>query len=447
MIEELRAELDGIATESDPASLRIKSRDFFWFSPILKPRLEGREAELIVMPANREELARVAAGCVRHRVPLTVRGGGTGNYGQAVPLAGGIVLDMTRLDRVLNVQPGMGRFEAGARLLEIDRQLRPERWELRFFPSTRKVATIGGFLAGGAGGVGSCTWGQLADPGAVLAARVLTVEEQPRLIELRGREALKVAHAYGVNGIITEVEMPLAPWQPWAERIFAFPSFDAAMRFGHALTAADGIARKLVTVLDGRIPPLIRRLNPLVPPSHSVALVMVTEPQAFQAEDLAADQDGEVVFARGHEQTEAAAFAGDSEMPPIYEFAWNHTTLHALRRDPSITYLQVRLPAGRELELAMRLHDDPDGELMLHFEFQRRFGRVFVSGLPLLRFRSAEHLAGLTAGLESMGIELSNPHTSVLDDAGWKKVDAPQRAFKQLADPFSLMNPGKLVVA
>ena len=444
MIDDLRAELDGIATESDPASLRSKSRDFFWFSPILKPRLEGREAELIVTPANRDELVRVAAACARRRVPLTVRGGGTGNYGQAVPLAGGIVLDMTRLDRVLRVAPGVGRFEAGARLLEIDRQLRPGRWELRFFPSTRKVATIGGFLAGGAGGVGSCTWGQLADPGAVLAAQVLTVEEEPRLIELRGREVLKVAHAYGVNGIVTEVEMPLAPWQPWAERIFAFPSLDAAMRFGHALTAADGIARKLVTVLDERIPPLIRRLGQLVPSGHAAALVMVSEPQAFQAEDLAADQGGEAVFARGHEQAEAAAFVGDSDMPPVYEFAWNHTTLHALRRDPSITYLQVRLPAGRELELARQLRDDPGGELMLHFEFQRRFGRVFVSGLPLLRFRSAGDLDELTAKLGSMGVQLSDPHSYVLDDAGWKKVDAPQRAFKRLADPHGLMNRGKL---
>lgn len=447
MIDDLRAELDGISIESDPASLRSKSRDFFWFSPILKPALEGREAQLIVTPADRDELARVATACARHRVPLTVRGGGTGNYGQAVPLAGGVVLDMTRLDRVLCVEPGMGRFEAGARLLEIDRQLRPERWELRFFPSTRKVATIGGFLAGGAGGVGSCTWGQLADPGAVLAAQVLTVEEKPRLIELRGREALKVAHAYGVNGIITEVEMPLAPWQPWAERIFAFPSLDAAMCFGHALTAADGIARKLVTVLDERIPPLIRRLGQLVPPGQAAALVMVSEPQAPQAEDLAADQGGKVVFGRGHEQAEAAAFTGEFEMPPIYEFAWNHTTLHALRRDPSITYLQIRLPAGRELELAKQLREEQYGELLLHFEFQRRFGRVFVSGLPLLRFQSADCLSELTAGLSRLGVQISDPHTYVLDDAGWKKVDAPQRAFKRLADPYGLMNPGKLRAA
>ena len=96
-----------------------------------------------------------------------MRGGGTGNYGQAVPLEGGVILDMSGLDRVVRWCPAAGRFEAGARLLDIDKALRPERWELRFHPSTRKQATIGGFIAGGAAGCGSCTWGQIADPGAV----------------------------------------------------------------------------------------------------------------------------------------------------------------------------------------------------------------------------------------------------------------------------------------
>ncbi len=60
------------------------------------------------------------------------------------------------------------------------------RWELRFHPSTRKQATIGGFIAGGAAGCGSCTWGQISDPGAVIALEVVTVEETPRVIELEG---------------------------------------------------------------------------------------------------------------------------------------------------------------------------------------------------------------------------------------------------------------------
>src|SRR5712675_1828606 len=109
-----RQDLSDIPILEDPGSLRMRSRDFFWFSPILKETLEDKRAELIAVPRDKTDVIRVAAACARHRVPLTVRGGGTGNYGQAVPLAGGVVLDMSGVDRIVRVGPGAGRFEAGA---------------------------------------------------------------------------------------------------------------------------------------------------------------------------------------------------------------------------------------------------------------------------------------------------------------------------------------------
>jgi FAD/FMN-containing dehydrogenase len=443
-LDALRAELDGIAIADDAATLKLKSRDFFWFSPILKLLLDDKRAELIVMPRTKDEVIRVAAACARHRVPLTVRGGGTGNYGQAVPLDGGVILDLTGLDRVVRVGPGVGRFEAGARLLDIDKALRQERWELRFHPSTRKQATIGGFIAGGAAGCGSCTWGQIADPGAVIAVEVVTVEERPRGLELAGRDVLKVLHAYGVNGIITEVEVPLAPWHPWAERVAVFPTLKAAATFGYALAAAEGIAKKEIGIFDRRIPPMLKRLAPLVPAGQAMTVLMVSEPQAPALEEMVAAHGGAVVYRRAADEAEAAAFEGKGVLPPLYEYTWNHTTLHALKVEPDITYLQVRYPIGNEIAFVEELERAFGDELLQHLEIQRRFGRVFVSGLPLLRFRSAARLEEVVAEIERLGGAVSNPHSYVLDNAGWKRTDAPQPEFKALADPHGLMNPGKL---
>jgi FAD/FMN-containing dehydrogenase len=171
----LRKDLDDVPILEDSGSLRMRSRDFFWFSPILKDALEDKRAEIIAVPRNKPDVIRVAAACAKHRVPLTVRGGGTGNYGQAVPLEGGVVLDMAKLDQVVWQRPGAGRFGAGARMLDIDRALAGAAHELRFYPSTRQHATIGGFVAGGAAGAGSCTWGQISDPGAVLAVEVVSI--------------------------------------------------------------------------------------------------------------------------------------------------------------------------------------------------------------------------------------------------------------------------------
>ena len=442
--EGLRRDLADIQLLDDQGSLRMKSRDFFWFSPLLKEKLDGMRADVVAVPRNKTELVRIAAACASHRVPLTVRGGGTGNYGQAVPLAGGVVLDMNRLDRTLWQRPGAGRFEGGARMLDIDRALVPSGHELRFYPSTRQHATIGGFVAGGAAGAGSCTWGQISDPGAVLGVEVVTVEPEPRLVELRGKDVLKVMHAYGVNGIITEVEVPLAPSHPWCERIAAFPSLSAAARFAHTFTECDGIAKKLVTVHDPHVVPYLRRLADYAAPGEAMVIAMVSEPQADAFELLVADHDGRVTFRRSAEDAQRAAFGGGGGLAPLYEFTWNHTTLHAIRIDPTITYLQLRFPPANNLELVDWVAKRFDNEVLLHLEFQRRFGKVTCSSLPLVRYTTPERLDAIMAELDAHNVAVSNPHTFVLDNAGWKRVDAPQAEFKRLADPFGLMNPGKL---
>jgi len=132
----LRHELAGIEVIEDPAQVAKLSLDYHTFSPILAKQLAGKQADLVVRPANEAEVLRVAAACAHFRVPITIRGAGTGNYGQCVPLAGGVVLDMTRLNAIRWLQPGMARVEAGTRLAMIDRQAQELGWEIRLAPST-----------------------------------------------------------------------------------------------------------------------------------------------------------------------------------------------------------------------------------------------------------------------------------------------------------------------
>lgn len=436
--------LGAIETAVDAPSLKMKSRDFFWFSPILKEQLDECRADVIVRPKNRDEVLKLAAEVAKAKLPLTVRGGGTGNYGQAVPLEGGVVLDMTGLDRVLSVEPGVGTFEAGATMLEIDKALASKGWELRFYPSTRKQATIGGFVAGGAAGIGSCTWGQLADPGAVLAVEVVTIEEEPKIISLKGKDVLKVLHAYGINGIIISVTMPLAPAHPWAERIAVFPDLAKASAFAQKFTETDSIAKKLVSVFDEKIPPKLGRVGKLIPEGRAAVIIMVSEPQADFVADIAEGFEGEIVFERSAEEAQTAAFTGKGSYAPLYEYTWNHTTLHVLKRDKSITYLQVRYDPGNNLETVSKIAEALPDEVMIHLEFQRRFGVVNCSSLPIIQYTTPERLYEIIDIVEKLGGQVSDPHTYVLNNAGWKRVDAPQPEFKRIADPHGLMNPGKL---
>ena len=100
------------------------------------------------------------------------------------------------------------------------------------YPSTEATATIGGFIAGGSGGVGSCTWGALRDLGNIIRLRVVTMEAEPRVLEFTGEELHRVSHAYGTNGIITEIEMPLAPAYDWVEIFVTHRDFPEAAAFG-----------------------------------------------------------------------------------------------------------------------------------------------------------------------------------------------------------------------
>jgi len=131
------AAIDGIRVIDNPALVRLTSRDFFWYSPVLKDALNQKYADLVVCPCDEAEIIRVVRAAARFRVPITPRGGGTGNYGQAVPLAGGIVLDMTGLDAIEWARPGQIRVQAGRKLAGIDGALRGDGWELRMFPSTK----------------------------------------------------------------------------------------------------------------------------------------------------------------------------------------------------------------------------------------------------------------------------------------------------------------------
>ena len=438
-MDRLLDEISDIPFTTEPAQVRQKSRDFFWYSPVLNRQLHGLSAEAVVSPRDEADVMRVAAACFRHRVPITARGGGTGNYGQAVPLHGGVVLDMTALDTIEWQRPGMLRVGPGRKMIDIDRQTRPNGWELRMHPSTKRTATVGGFVSGGSGGIGSVTWGGLREPGNVAAARIVTMEREPRVLELRDAEAQAVNHAYGTTGLITALEMPLAPAWNWIDMIVAFPTFMEATRFGYALALADRIVKKLVSAIAWPIPDAFRQVRGSCPDGQAILIVMIAEPSVAAFKSL---------LARRHDSGTITLEQPTAEAPgevPLYEFTWNHTTLQMLKRDRGVTYLQALHPAGRLLDSVGEICDLFGDELIPHLEFLRVGGQVTASGLPVVRFSSEERLHAIIAAHRARGVSIANPHVFTLEEGvGHKQVDADQLAFKRGADPLGLLNPGKM---
>ena len=434
MIAALISALPGIEFITDRALVRQKSRDFFWYSPVLKRQLNGATADAVAMPRTEAEVIAVMRECYARNIPLTPRGAGTGNYGQAMPLQGGVVLDLTRLDQVLWCRPGVARIQAGARLIDIDRHTRAAvGGELRFHPSTKRTATIGGFIAGGSSGIGSCTYGMLREAGNVLALRVLTMEAEPRILELRGDDIARVNHAYGTNGVITELEMPLAPAHDWVDLIYAFPTLVEAARFAEALVASDGVVKKLACVVAAPIPQRhFKAFEGMIPEGQSVVLAMLAPEYIEIVAPLLARMGGQELYRC---ETEKAAV-------PLYEHSWNHTTLQALKTDRSFTYLQTLFP---RFELIAEMEARFGDEVPMHLEYVRYGGAVTCFGLQLVRFTTEARLAEIIAIHEAAGAPIFNPHVFTLEEGGMKRVDAGQAAFKREADPRGLLNPGKML--
>jgi FAD/FMN-containing dehydrogenase len=432
----IASELAGMEIITEPTQVTKLSLDYYHFSPVLQPKLSDKRGDLVVRPTNEAEVLRVAAVCVKYKVPLTVRGAGTGNYGQCIPLNGGVILDTTRMNAIRWINPGLACVEPGVKLAAFDKQARETGWELRMAPSTYRTATIGGFIAGGSGGIGSISYGQLRDRGNLHAVRVVTMEDEPRVIELRGDDVHKVNHGYGTNGIITELEIPLGPAYAWAEVIVTFDDFMTSARFGQALGDSDGLIKKLISINAWPISSYFAALKSYLPEGKHCALLMIAESCLEPLQDLVQEYGGTITYQKSAKEASKGTALG--------EFTWNHTTLHARSVDPTLTYLQTLFPPDKNLTLMEHLYHHFGDEVLMHLEFIRMGGQVAPAALQVVRYTTEERLNEIIRYHEEKGAFIANPHTYILEDGGRKTINPEQLKFKEMVDPYGLMNPGKM---
>ncbi|MCU0528597.1 MAG: FAD-binding oxidoreductase [Cyanobium sp. Prado107] len=426
-----------LVTAAEAAELERLSRDFHDYSPVLLQRFAGMRGQLAARAVSVEQVRRVAGACARHGVPLTVRGAGTGNYGQCVPLAGGLVLELTGLKRLRHLEPASGviEVEAGAVMAAIDQELAPHGRALRLLPSTWRSATIGGFIAGGSGGIGSLRWGFLRDPGNLLGLEVVTVEPEPRLLRLDAAASAPLNHAYGTNGILTALRLPTTEAVAWEQLVVGFARWELALETARTLPATAFLLNGL-TLLEA---PIAERSPwPAGCPAAAAGehrLLLLAGPDALEALPAwLAERGGTLVW---------QAPQGTGRGLPLRELCWNHTTLHWRAQVSGWTYLQLLLPdppAPCLEALRQRWGDD----LLWHLEAVRQQGAARLAALPLLRWQGPQTLADLLQHCCQLGALIFNPHVFTVEDGGLGVVDADQVAAKADHDPAGLLNPGKL---
>jgi hypothetical protein len=149
--------------------------------------MDHLKADFVVNPKSEAEVIEVLRVCYAHDVPVTTRGAGTGNYGQAMPMRGGCVMHMKNMAKVKEIRPRPrgGRTREGHQGTR-----RPD-------PRPFGAGTAHDALhlrhrhdrrlrRGRIGGHRLLRWGALRDFGNIIRLRVVTMEAEPRVLDLTG---------------------------------------------------------------------------------------------------------------------------------------------------------------------------------------------------------------------------------------------------------------------
>ena len=415
------------------------SHDFYWYSPVLRPLLKDKCGEVAVQPVNVDEVLVVLRFAGERGIPVTARGAGTGNYGQCVPLEGGIVLDLSLMDKLEEITAdGVAVCQPGLRLGALETEARRQGWELRMYPSTLVKASVGGFLGGGSGGIGSVAHGGLRDFDTVRAFEVVTMEDEPRVVLHQGAAVHEILHAWGTNGILTRIWFALAPAVEWMQVTIAFDAYGNAYDFAEAIAVSAEWTKRLVTVFEWPIPSFFTPVKHVVREGKALALIMIANAQVENLRVAARAAGGEVTF--------CGAYDGPRTQPLLSDYTWNHTTLWAMKADPAYTYLQCGFSAAGAREQFRLLRERFGQEILFHIEFMKNGDGVVIPGaIPVVRFTSAERLNEMIAYCREIGVFVANPHVNYLEDGGRFRPDNIQLLAKQKYDPRGLLNPGKMI--
>ncbi|MBN2130594.1 MAG: FAD-binding protein, partial [Sedimentisphaerales bacterium] len=153
LVRELRTALGADGVLHAPADLVAYECDGF--------TIEKNPPDAVVFPRSTDEVARVVKVCNRHGVPIVARGAGTSLAGGCLPVGGGVVVMLTRMRRVVevNLRDRLAVVEAGATNVALGRALAGTGYHFAPDPSSQKASTIGGNVATNAGGPHTLKYG------------------------------------------------------------------------------------------------------------------------------------------------------------------------------------------------------------------------------------------------------------------------------------------------
>ena len=423
-LEALRTDLVELLGEggvsTDQKTRERASVDEATMSPILSEQLPLGLADLVASPADADAIAATLQAAVRHGVPVTTRGKGTGNYGQGIPLDGGLVLDTSRARAVVEVGDGWVTAEAGASMVALEQAAAAQGQQLWMYPSTAQ-STIGGFLSGGSGGTGSISHGSNWE--GFVTALDIALPGEPGLVHVEGEDAQTFVHTYGTAGVIARATVRLEPLQDWRAVYASFPTFE------HALTAVRTLrnlepAPRLVSADRAEITATLPK-DPAFVPGRASLRGIIDAVTLDDARALIASAGGTVEDVRdGLQQTTRVSM-----------LSYNHPIWWLKRNTPGTEYFHVEVGGEALIDRIAEVEAVYPGG-MLHIEA----AHVGPIGMLTAPYTGAEDVYAGYPVLRELGVRVHSPHQYYVDHGVEELV-----ALKHRTDPEGLLNPGHII--
>ncbi len=369
-----------------------------------------------------------------HRVPLTPRGSGTSGFGSALASKGGIIVDLSGLNKVLAVDPAeqTARVQPGVTWHELEQTLVPYGLRTRTYPTSAISATIGGWLALNGAGVGSFEFGRVEN--SVVELRVISPKGD--LLHLTGEEVRPYLGSEGILGFIVEATLRLRPrtqdeilgydFSSPADGV-AFLQQAVQLPLWHLAFSTGDFVRKDARATGGDVPDqaLGLRVMAAAPASRQIGTPL-----------------GKI----------AAQCRGASLSPVAAEMAWNHR-FHPMRMKslgPSLVPSEAETPLQTLSALLQDLEHRLPG-MAFEGNFTSR-GQISLLGFALSDARSLRYNVDFLQALKVLrlaqkhggrpyGFGLYFSHAAKEHLQGYTRIEE----LKRFTDPDKIMNPGKIL--
>lgn len=411
-------------------------------------------------PTCSEEVSRILQLADRYRFPVIPRGAGTGLAGGAVPISGGIILDMSRMNKIIEIRipDRLVILQPGVVYDDLEKALAPYGFFFPPDPASGKVCTIGGNVATNAGGIRGAKYGVTRD--YVLGLEVVLADGR---ITRTGSSCMKSVSGYdltrlfvgseGTLGVITEIILKINP-RPLS-LMTGLASFPGLKEAGQAVIdiMRSGIIPSVLEVLDENSIRVLRERPDIQLPDANA--LILTETDGFTEAEVSFQMEKIVdLFRKNHALDIRTAGAGQSS-----EALWKARKLvgsAAGKLRTNNVSEDVTVPISRVPDLLtgiskiVRQYDFPfvifghagDGNLHPKIMYDRsdpdqvkRIKKV-VDEI----FRLTCDLQGTLTGEHGIGLAKA-PYMRLEHDPASMEM---MRSIKKLFDPKNILNPGKM---